>query len=47
MIQQFAINVVAVVVGILLYKKLEDWYDEIKWKYKQRHQSRSDPWERW
>ena len=47
MLYQFLINVVSVVFGIALYKKLEDVYDDIRWKFKQRHQSRSDPWERW
>ncbi len=47
MIYQFLLNVVSVAFGIALYKKLGDVYDDIRWKFKQRHQSRNDPWERW
>ena len=47
MVYQFLLNTASVIVGIFLYKKLEDLYDEIRWKFKQRHESRKDPWERW
>ena len=43
----FLADVCAVVVGIYCYKRLEDLYDEVRWKFKQRHASRSDPWDRW
>lgn len=45
----FALDVAAVVVGIAAYKKLCMTYDEILWKWRQRHSSSSydDPFDAW
>jgi len=43
----FFLNIVAVTAGIILYKNLENLYDDIRWKFKQRHSSSKDPWDSW
>jgi len=43
----FIVDVAAVVVGIAVYKWLENKKDELVWKYRQRHSSSSDPWSNW
>ena len=47
MIIDFLLNVTAVVVGIVAYKKLEHVYEDLRWKYYQRHDSSKDFWESW
>ena len=43
----YAIDVTAVVVGIAVYKKLQGVYEDLIWKWKQRHSSHDDPWDSW
>lgn len=47
MMVEFLLNTAAVVVGIVIYKKLEDVYEDLRWKLTQRHSSTTDPWENW
>ena len=47
MLIDFLLNVAAVVVGIVAYKKLESVYEDLRWKYYQRHDSSKDFWESW
>lgn len=45
---EFFTDVAAVVCGIVAYKKLEGLYDDIRWRFKQRHSASShDPWDSW
>lgn len=44
---EYAIDVMTVVVGIAVYKKLDNLYDDLVWKWKQRHSSSDDPWDSW
>ena len=39
MMIDFLLNVAAVVVGIVAYKKLEHAYEDLRWKYFQRQDS--------
>ena len=41
----FIVDVAAVVVGIAAYKWLDDIRQELLWKWRQRHESSSDPWD--
>ena len=41
----FIVNVAAVVVGIAVYKRLEDKVQDLIWKWRQRHRSSCDPWD--
>jgi len=40
----FIVDVAAVVVGIAVYKYVDEWRQDLIWRWKQRHESSSDPW---
>lgn len=47
MLIQFLLSTASVVVGIILYKKIENIYEDLRWKFTQRHSSTTDPWDSW
>jgi len=43
----FIVDVAAVVVGIAVYKYVDEWRQDLIWRWKQRHESSPDPWDNW
>lgn len=43
----FIVDVAAVVVGIAVYKWIDDKRQDLVWRWHQRHESSSDPWDNW
>ena len=41
----FLFNVTSVVAGIWIFRLAENFYDDIRWKIYQRHDSSKSPWE--
>ena len=45
---EFVVDVLTVTCGIIVYKRLDVLYGDLKWKWRQRHSSSThEPWDSW